>query len=62
MIEKETQDIYYYVNEAYELVVNKYLESEKLDRDIDDMVDKLMISSWIYVSNISCMMIWLNSF
>lgn len=40
MIEKETQDIYYYVNEAYELVVNKYLESEKLDRDIDDMVDK----------------------
>jgi len=37
MIEKETKDIYDYVNEVYKLVVNKYLKSEKLDRDIGAM-------------------------
>lgn len=40
MNEKECKDIYYYVNEAYELVVCKYLENEVLDRDIDIIVDK----------------------
>lgn len=40
MIEKEYMDIYNYVDEAYEAVVNKYLENEKLDRDIDDMFCK----------------------
>ena len=40
MNEKETKDIYYYVNEAYKMVVNKYLENDELDRDIDDIINK----------------------
>ena len=41
MIEKENKDIYDYVNEMYEVVVNKYLESESLDRDIDIICNKI---------------------
>lgn len=41
MIEKENKDIYDYVNEMYEVVVNKYLENEMLDRDIDIICNKI---------------------
>ena len=40
MNEKECKDIYDYVDEAYEMVVNKYLENGEFDRDIDIIVDK----------------------
>lgn len=41
MIEKENKDIYDYVNEMYEVVVNKYLANEVLDRDIDIICNKI---------------------
>lgn len=41
MINRELEDVYRYVDEAYILCVKKYLENVTLDDDIDVIADKL---------------------